>query len=275
MRQRSDWEEQVGRSWAAMARQTDRSFTGLTQVMLKRIGALPGVAVLDIGCGAGELSLAIARARPDARVIGLDVSPDLLAVARERGRNHDNAEFVQGDAAEWRDEHFRADLQVSRHGVMFFDDPEAAFAHLRSLATPGAALAFSCFRSPRDNPWATQMLALLPRDEAAPPPDPHAPGPFAFADPQRIEAILGHAGWSDVDIAPLDYAYVAGAGDDPVEDAFAFFSRIGPAAQALHALDARQRASADSDIRAWLSRHRDGNMVLFPAAAWLVTARNG
>jgi len=271
----SDWQDRVGRSWAAKYRETDRSFSGLTQVLLDRVSSLRGEAVLDIGCGAGELALAVARARPGARVIGVDVSPDLIAVAQERGANHANAEFELADAAGWRDADFRPDLLVSRHGVMFFDHPEGAFAHLRSIAAPGAALAFTCFRSPRENPWMHDLTAMLPADPDAAPPDPHQPGPFAFADPQRIEAILGHAGWGEVDIAPLDYAYIAGAGDDPVADAMAFFSRIGPAAQALHALAGEARAAVEARMRQWLADHVNGSLVLFPAAAWLVTARNG
>lgn len=258
-----------------MHRQTDRSFAALTTQLLARIATLPGKAILDIGCGAGELSLALSRARRDARIVGLDISADLLAAARSRSSHHANLEFILADAATWQPDGFSPDLLVSRHGVMFFDEPVKAFAHLRGIAAPGARLAFSCFRTPRENPWMAQLAALLPAEDGAPPPDPDAPGPFAFADPQRVEAILAGSGWTGVDMAPVDYAYVAGAGADPVADALAFFLRIGPAARRFREIGEANREPLLAMIREWLEANRDGDLIAFPAAAWLVTASSG
>ena len=275
----SDWQDRVGRSWAAMYRQTDRSFAPVTQLLLERVAALPGEAVLDIGCGAGEIALAIAHQRPAASVVGLDISADLLAIARDRGQKPGNAEFVEGDAARWSRPGFAADLLVSRHGVMFFDDPVAAFSHLSGLARDNAVLVFSCFRTPGENPWMSELAAILAAFPLglpdSPAPDPYAPGPFAFADPERVRAILGAAGWCDIGIDPVDFAYIAGEGDDPVVDALRFFSRIGPAAATLAALDESRKVSALAAMRAWLDGHRSGSLVSFPAAAWFVSARNG
>ena len=275
MRFKSDWQDQVGRSWAQMYHQTDRSFTQLTERLVERIGAEAGEAILDIGCGAGELSLSVAAARPQARVIGVDVSPDLVAVASERGNGVGNLEFTRQDVAGWHREGFAPDLLISRHGVMFFDDPVAAFVHLRGEAQPGAAMVFSCFRAPSENPWMSQIAALLPKDENAPPPDPHAPGPFAFADSARVEAILAEAGWSGIAFQPVDYTYFAGAGEDPVADAMAFLGRIGPAASALNALEEPEKGKVVARMRAWLEANCRDGVVSFPAAAWLVSARSG
>jgi len=183
-----DWQAQVGQNWARMYRQTDRSFTGLTQRLLERLEPLPGREVFDIGCGAGELSLALARARHGARVTGADISAELVAVAQERAGGRVGVAFEQADAAQWTPPH-APDLLVSRHGVMFFADPVAAFAHLHEIAAPGANLLFSCFRSPAENTWASAIPALLP---AAPPPPPgYAPGPFAFADADFVRRRAG------------------------------------------------------------------------------------
>ena len=263
-----DWQDAVGRTWAQMYQQTDRSFSGLTDHLLGRIAAHPGANVLDVGCGAGELSLAVARARPKARGIGLDVSADLIAAARLRAGERSNLRFVDGDGASWSDASFAPDLLVSRHGVMFFADPPAAFAHLRAMATPQAHMVFSCFRSPRENPWASELAEIA----GLSPGDPTMPGPFAFADPQRVEAILSEGGWGRIDFEPFDFAYVAGKGADPVEDAFAFFTRIGPAAAALRERDGAERAVLEERLRTVLETHRDGDMVVFAAAAWIVTA---
>lgn len=264
----ADWEDAVGRIWAEMYPQTDRSFSGLTERLLARIAGHPGERVLDIGCGAGELSLAIARARPRAEVVGVDVSAHLVAVAQERGAGSTRVRFVQSDASQWEEPAFAPDLLVSRHGVMFFDDPPGAFAHLRDISTPDAQLVFSCFRAPRDNPWASDLAELL----GLPAGDPHAPGPFAFADPQRVEAILAEGGWGKLDFEPVDFAWIGGMGEDPVADALRFFSRIGPAATAMRAMEAAAREAALVKVRDWLEANRSGDMVAFKAAAWIVTA---
>ncbi len=265
----NEWEGPVGRSWAELHALTDRCFGGLTQQLLDRVSMESGHSVLDIGCGAGELSLAIARARPQARVVGVDVSADLVEAARERGALLGNLEFALGDAARWQAEDFVPDLLVSRHGVMFFDDPFAAFAHLGEMAAPGARLVFSCFRAPRENPWAADVARLAQLPPAA---DPHAAGPFAFADPQRIEAILSSGGWQDIDIAPVDFAYIAGQGGDPVGDARAFFARIGPAARALRDVTGAAKLELAAKLDRWLEERRSGDLVAFAGAAWIVTA---
>lgn len=266
----TDWREAVGRTWADNYRLTDRAFAGLTERLLARIGGCEGKAVLDIGCGAGELSLAVARSNNSAEVVGVDVSPALVAVAGERGAAHPNVRFEEADAGSWDPVSFRPDVLMSRHGVMFFDAPRAAFKHMRGLARPEAELIFSCFRSPRLNPWASQLAGLLELPAAQ---DPTAPGPFAFADEGHVRAILDDAGWQDVQMAEADFAYVAGVGEDPVGDALQLFSRIGPGAPALRALEPDARERALGWMRDWLAEHRSGNLVALPAAAWIVTAR--
>ena len=133
-----DWKGVAGRSWADEWRRTDRSFGPLTAQLMARIAQEPGRRVLDIGCGAGELSLGIAAARPDAEVRGMDISPELLAAANGRA-NLPNVRFELADASQWSDPAFVPDLMVSRHGVMFFDDPAAAFAAGRAAAARAAA----------------------------------------------------------------------------------------------------------------------------------------
>lgn len=265
----SEWREQVGRSWAENYRLTDRAFSGLTERLLGRIGGCDGKAGLDIGCGAGELSLALARGNPQAQLVGVDVSSDLVAAARLRGETLDNVSFVEADAAHWKPDGFAPDLLFSRHGVMFFDVPVMAFANLRQISRPGARLVFSCFRSAALNPWASELARLLELPAVG---ESTAPGPFAFADQEYVRGILDNAGWSDVAFEEVDFAYVAGAGEDPIADALQFFRRIGPAAPALRALDDTGRKLAEEWLRTWLEDHRSGNLVAFEAAAWIVTA---
>jgi SAM-dependent methyltransferase len=264
-----EWQGAVGRSWAANAALTDRAFSGLTQRLLERLARIPASSILDIGCGAGELSLALGRARPAASVTGVDISPDLVDAARRRGSNLPNCAFVLSDAARWRAEQ-SPELIVSRHGVMFFDDPVGAFEHIRGQSADGAEMVFTCFRDPTLNRWATGPLEVLGLDS---PVDPDAPGPFAFASEERVRSILLKSGWRDIVIDPVDFAFITGMGEDPVADALEFFSRIGPSARILRELDAGAREVAVEKLSRWVRQHRDATLVAFPAAAWMVSAR--
>ena len=266
----TEWREAVGRTWAENYRMTDRAFAGLTERLLVQIGTCDGSSTLDIGCGAGELSLAIARNNPHTHVTGVDVSAELVAAAQARGQALGNVDFVEADAARWQPVEFTPELLVSRHGVMFFDEPVTAFANLHALAAPGARLIFSCFRDAKLNPFVSELASLL---ELPPMGESTAPGPFAFADEAHVRGVLKNSGWRDVTLEPVDFAYIVGAGDDPVEDAMQFFRRIGPAAPALRALDGEALTRAEGWVRDWVAEHRSGNLVAYPAAAWIVSAR--
>ena len=268
----NEWLGRTGQSWAEQWRRTDRSFGPLTEHLLARTRGFAFNSVLDIGCGAGELSLALARGRPHVAVTGLDIAPRLIEVARERGAHLPNAWFEAGDAAAWQPAPgFVPDLLVSRHGVMFFDDPVAAFRHLAAVAAPGAGLLFSCFRDRTENPFFTEAARLLPSPEEPPPPG--APGPFAFADWKRVTDILESAGWSQIAFEPFDFAMIAGGGEDPVADAVEYFSVIGPAARAASELMPDQRARFLDRLRELARRNVYDGLVSLRAAVWIVTAR--
>lgn len=273
MTDKMEWQGQVGSSWARQWQRTDRSFTPLTERLVARILECGDARkIADIGCGAGELSIRVADARRDVNVLGLDISADLVAAALERAQGRQNLHFAVADAATWHDPSFSPDLYVSRHGVMFFDDPVAAFANLAASGTDNARMVFSCFRAPSENAWASKIGALVPSASSA---DPHAPGPFAFADPVRVKAILSAAGWADIAFEPVDFDYVSGSGDDPVGDAVDFFGHIGPAARAIRTLPEAERAAFVDHLRELAQAHLRDGAVRFAAAAWIVSAARG
>ena len=272
MTDRRDWEGRTGRKWADEWRRTDRAFAGLTERLLSRVRRLSPTRVLDIGCGAGELSLAIAREHPATEVVGIDISAPLVEAAEERGENLPNVDFVLGDAATYRPER-PCDLLVSRHGVMFFDDPPTAFAKLRTGTEPGGRLLFSCFRDRALNQWASELVALLPPG-AVGPSDPRTPGPFAFSDRDYVSAILQSAGWADIEFDPVDFAYIAGSGGNPVADALSFFLTIGPAAAAAMELSPDERSAFIDRLERYLDDACDGSLIALSAAAWIVEARS-
>lgn len=270
----NEWEGRTGRGWAAEWRRTDRSFGGLTEHLLRRTRDLNFSQVLDIGCGAGELSLAIARTYPETSVIGVDISPQLIDVSRNRGANLLNASFELADAARWApDDGFAPDYLISRHGVMFFSDPVGAFTHLAKLAVPGANMLFSCFRGPSANEIFTSVASLLPTPPAKS--APNAPGPMAFADPDRVRGILSDAGWSAIEFEPFDFAMVAGSGEDPVEDAVAYFSVIGPVAAAMAEMPPAEKDAFRDRLRSFVAPRQVDGVVAFGAGAWIVSAIRG
>jgi len=269
----SDWKGAVGRNWAAEWVRTDRSFADLNTALVERIvSRAPGPAprILDIGCGAGATSLALARRLPHADIVGIDLSDSLVEAARARS-SETRVRFEVHDATSWTGHDWRPDLLVSRHGVMFFDDPVGAFSHLADIAAPAAQLVFSCFQSRELNAWATAIQALLPVPPA--PFNSRAPGPFAFSEPDHVENILGRAGWSGIDHEAIAFSYVAGAGEDPVADAMDFFTRIGPAAPVIRTLEGRERSAFFDRLRQLLCNHLANQAVMFKAAAWIWTAR--
>ncbi|MEO5494312.1 MAG: methyltransferase domain-containing protein [Sphingomonas sp.] len=269
-----EWTGRTGDIWADEWRRTDRSFDGLSDRLNAAIlaAAPPAGRAVDLGCGAGGTSIALATARPGLAVAGLDISPALIEVARHRSAGIVNLEFDVADTAAL-DPAFAANMLVSRHGVMFFADPVAAFTTIRAAARPGATLVFSCFRDRSANPWAMLSDDLV--GAPAPPPPGYVPGPFGFADRAFVADLLTRSGWTNTDATAVDYRYVAGQGDDSVADAADFFTRIGPVARAIAEQPADRRPALSSRLKALLAPHATGDIVVFPAAAWIWTATNG
>jgi SAM-dependent methyltransferase len=270
-----DWRGDVGDVWAEEWRRTDRSLAPVNAALVAEAaaGQAGKIRILDIGCGAGATSLALADALGEADITGIDLSESLVAVARTRAAGNDRVRFEVADATSWAPAEAGFDLIVSRHGVMFFEDPQAAFAHIGALARPGARLVFSCFRGRADNEWVRAMRPVFERfaPEALAAPDPPA-GPFAFADAARIESILNAAGFAAPQIAPLDFAFTVGGGADPVEDAVGYFRRVGPFAALLRTLDGAVGAAATDMLAAITADHRSNGEVAFGGAAWIVTS---
>lgn len=271
----AQWTGANGDVWAEEWQRTDRSFAPLTAELDRTISAAMdgcAMAVADIGSGAGGTSIAAAHANDAAQVTGFDISPALVAVAQQRAAGLSNCRFVVGPAEQRIGEAGPFDLIVSRHGVMFFDEPVDAFTRLRAAARPGARLLFSCFRAPSLNTWARELMAVLPGGGAKP--AGYEPGPFAFADEDFVRSLLAEAGWTDIAARPVDFAYRAGEGSDPVADAVAFFSRIGPAARALKLAPPEERGEILAAAQAACRARLVGDVVEFPAAAWIWSASN-
>jgi SAM-dependent methyltransferase len=263
------WNGAVGERWARLQETIDASLMPITEALMPFANPRPRERVLDIGCGCGTTSYMLARAvGPEGNVTGVDISEPMLGVARSRGIG---VNFRKADAAVHLF-HSTHDLVFSRFGVMFFDDPAAAFANIRKALKPRGRLAFVCWRGQVANLWASAPFAaardLLP--PPAQPADPLAPGPFAFADPERLGTILAKAGYQNIRIEQLDTVMVMGA--TPADAAAQAFN-IGPLAFATKDIDDDTlRDRIRGLVEEALAPYAGARGVAPPASCWLVGA---
>lgn len=211
----AEWNGAMGQQWARLQRDLDTMVMPFGDAANQRAAPRAGERVIDIGCGCGDTSITLAeQVGATGSVLGVDVSRPMLEVARERAAQlgHPQLVFREADAAE-ADLPADNDLLYSRFGVMFFDQPVPAFAHMRKSLRAGGRCVFVCWRTPRDNPWAmTPLMAARKAMNVIPPPaDPLAPGPFAFADGARLRGILVDAGFQGVELERFDVPVVLGA----------------------------------------------------------------
>lgn len=266
--QKAYWNGKAGETWTQAQERMDNMLLPISQAAIDFAAPQKGERVIDVGCGCGATSLAIAAR--GASVWGVDISEPMLARARERASGLADLAFSVTDASsqEYTSDH---DLVFSRFGVMFFDDPTAAFGNLRTALKADGRLAFVCWQAPRDNPWVSTggriVAPYLPEPDA--PPDPRAPGPFAFADPQYLRDILQGAGFESIEIEPLTCELKVGT---DIEDALQMQSQVGPIARALAELDADVLLKVREEVGAELSKHQRADGVYLGAACWLVRA---
>lgn len=274
------WNEVSGARWVALGDVIDAQIAPLGEVALARAAARAGERVLDVGCGCGATSLALARAvGAEGRVVGIDVSAPMLARARERAALEGLAQlsFVNADAQT----HAFAgdfDLLFSRFGVMFFADFPAAFANLRRALRPGGRLLFLCWRELERNPWMQVPIEAASQVIDVPPPlAPGVPGPYALREASSLEAWLGEAGFEDVSLRSLDLDLPVRGGAS-LEESADFSLSMGPVAAALKADESADPEATRQAVRAALLRAFEPFLVegrvVFGASAWCVSARN-
>ncbi len=267
------WNAAAGKTWARFQQQLDRQIEPLGLEAMRLLAPASGERILDVGCGCGQTSLQLAeRVGATGRVVGVDVSSPMLDVAlrRTRGYAASRLEFRQADAemADLGSEFF--DAVYSRFGVMFFGDPLAAFLNIRRSLKRGGRLGFVCWRPLQDNEWMLIPLqAALPFLPPMTPSDPTAPGPFAFADANRVRAILLEAGFRGVSTHAHDAS--VGAGD--LDESLELCLRVGPLGAALREHPDR-KASLSGAVRQALAMHLSARGVQMKAAVWLVVAHN-
>lgn len=263
------WNGPMGQQWAAGQARTERDLQQLTEALLRVAKPQPGEQVLDIGCGCGGSSVAFGAAvGPGGFVFGADVSAPMIEVAK--GLALPQTEFALADAASYPFEPGRFDLLISRFGVMFFGDPDAAFAHIRTAMKPGARVAFACWRPLAENPWVRvpmgALRAVLPSSPV--PPGAEEPGPFAFGDTARVSRILTHGGFAPPAFERFDFDMKFPA--DPVKAA-GLLIQIGPAGRLMREQSEECRAAGMAAIAGALAPFVAGDRIVLVGSVWLVT----
>ncbi|MBA3539940.1 MAG: class I SAM-dependent methyltransferase [Deltaproteobacteria bacterium] len=272
-------------SWAASRGERWRDHVVRMEAMLgpvdePLIGALQLAApcrIADLGCGGGGTTLELLRRAPPGSVVhGFDISPALVEAARARvPPDAPGIAFAVADVAAVPPPAAPYDRLTSRFGVMFYDDPAAAFAKLAHWLTPGGRFAFAVWGRPADNPWHTMLREVVAEIIAVPPPDPDAPGPFRYADADRLLALLDRSALGELAVRDWRGALQIGGGlpaAEAAQFALAAFSVAELLAEAgAAAFDAVRRA-----LTARFAQHEADGVVRLDACVHIVTgARPG
>jgi len=208
------WNGETGRNWVTHDSLMEAMLQPLGESVMDTLAPQPGEHVLDIGCGCGHTSLSLAgRVGAEGSVTGIDISEPMLAVASHFATERSSIQFVEADAQTHAFEPERYDMAFSRFGVMFFEDPVAAFTNIRGALRASGRLAFCCWQPRAVNPFMTvpamAALELLPAPPEMPP---RTPGPFAFEEADYVTVVLTGAGFESVAVTPLQQPLTFGRG---------------------------------------------------------------
>ena len=270
------WNESAGPKWVAFQQVIDAQIRPLGHRAMERADIAPGERVIDVGCGCGDTTITLGeRVGSAGRVLGIDVSAPMLARAAELARavGLANVRFENADAQTHRFPPGAFDVVYSRFGSMFFADPVAAFANLRAALRPGGRLAFVCWQALPENPWLfVPLRAAAEHLTLPPPPAPDAPGPFAFADPERVRGILARASFARIAFEDVRTTLTLGGGG-AIEAAVRFLTEgVGPVSGVLREADPTLRPAVVAAVRAAITPFHGPQGVRMDSAAWIVTA---
>jgi len=272
----NDWAGDAGTRWLAQLDRFEAMIEPIGNALLAQASYTAGETVVDIGCGGGWTTRRIAAAVGTAgSVLGLDLSPDLVAAANGRARRAGlaNIHVVKGDAATAMPLEAPFDRLFSRFGTMFFSEPYRAFANLHQMVRQGGRLDIAVWAPIADNPWQAKIMAALRRHIDMPTPEPRAPGPFALGDRDYVTDLLQSAGFSAIMFdAWTGNQYVGGPRSDP-ESATRFVLDGMQVGDLIRARGEAARAAIQRSVAELFERHRDDYGVRLAAKAWLVSAR--
>jgi len=269
--QAEDWNGASGREFIEQRERHERMLGPLKARLLAAARIRDGDYVLDVGCGCGDMTILAARAAGSGHALGADFSRIQVAEARRlaAAAGVANARFEVADVQVHPFGAGTFDVVLSSFGVMFFDDPAAAFANLRKALRRGGRLAFLCWRTRDENPFFTigfaEAAVVLNLREL--------PGPaaaFSLADAGRVDGLLSGTGFGGIEFAKADEPMLIGRDVDDVLE----YERASPSATGLLTeLSPAQAAELTRQVQDRLAAYASPGGVVMPGAAWLVTAQ--
>lgn len=266
------WNGVAGQKWVRDADRMDVMLAPFVDAIIASVLPGPGQSVIDIGCGAGALSLNLVSSAANVSVTGVDVSEPLIALAKQRSDAVGaGIEFVVADAAAWKAAE-PVDLVISRFGVMFFADPVGAFANIRANLKQKGRMRFSCWRPLQENAWALAPLQAAMHLLKTPPtpPAPGTPGPFAFGDADYVNRILIESGWSNITITPWEGDLTLPGAS--AEESAAFMLEMGPLSRAISEQGIDPETVKEAVVAKLKEVAGEDGRIRLKAAAWIVEA---
>ena len=263
-------------TWVELEDQLEQVGGGPGEWAMDRLSLGPGALVLDVGCGTGRTTLALARrVAPGGQAVGVDISDEMLMRAQEHAEaaGTENVSFVHADAQVHDLGDAAFDAAYSRFGVMFFADPVAAFGNIRRALKPGGSLGFVCWQSVFDNEWmfVPGAAAMAATGTTPPLPGPEEPGPFAFADAGRMRSILEKAGFSDIDVVARNDVVVTA--EDRIPEVALVSTRVGAVRELLRDADEGTRRGVLQAIEDAMRSRVEGGRLRMSRGVNLVGAR--
>ena len=241
-----------------------------TERMLDVAGIGVGMRLLDLASGTGEPALTAARrVGPDGFVLATDLVEDMLAFAREKAARDSlgHVEFRCCDAETLEVEESSFDALTCRWGIMFMPDPTVALARARAALRPGGRAAVATWSAPEKNPFAALPLSVVQRHANVPAPPPDAPGIFAFADPERLKAVMEQAGFTEITVEEVHVPMME------VDSGAAYWQVMrdlaGPIVALIEQLPPETQTKVAEEIGEAAEALRDGDTVRVSGVSWV------
>jgi SAM-dependent methyltransferase len=267
------WNGYDGDQWVRWADLYDQAVRDYHRPFLDAARIQRTDRVLDIGCGNGQTTRDASALAVDGEAVGVDLSEQLVENARRIAvaQGVDNATFIHADAQVYPFQPASYDVAMSRTGAMFFGDPVAAFSNVRRALRPGGRLTLLVWQALARNEWIAAFLDASTAGRPPQPPAADAPGPFSLADPDRVHAVLGAAGFSGIELADRREPMWFG---QHTEEAYQFVTSLGLVRWMLGQLEDEHRSTARDALRHTIDQHATAEGVRYDSAAWIVTAVN-
>jgi SAM-dependent methyltransferase len=273
------WPGDRAARWVRMADRLERQLAPVGDLLFGTARLERGAHVLDVGCGTGPTTRrAAALVGQQGAVTGVDVSPEMLDAARRAESLSDDAapiRWVEADAATWDAGGQQFDVVISECGVMFFADPDAAFANLARLTVENGRFCAAAWaersRSPLFELPLTVALAELARagvDVDVPSP---TAGPYSLGDPGQVERMLAAAGWTEVSWEAHPMRLPVGGGADPVEAARGSLE-FGPTRIVMDGVDEALRETVSGALARVYEDHVENGEVVLEATPVIISA---